>query len=81
MTKLRYRLCPHWYWPIPDYGADLMCEVTRREKCRICGQHRIHARVPEPHPTRDKEEVLEELQKPGFEFVVEEWLPYGEKIP
>lgn len=73
------RVCPHWYWPIPNYGNTIMMEVTKRERCRICGKHRIHARVPEPHPTRDKQALLEEINRPGHELVVEEWVPYGER--
>lgn len=74
-------VCPHWWWPVPDYGHSLMMDVTKRERCRFCGKHRIHAKVPEPHPTRDKEELVEKLQEPGHEIVVEEWLPYGAKGP
>ena len=76
-----YRICPHWYWPVPDYGHHIMMDVTKRERCRICGKHRIHARISEPHPTRDKNEILNDLQQPGYELVVEEWLPYGSKGP
>ena len=58
-----------------------MFEVVRREKCVVCGHRRVHARVPEPHPTRDKDEVVQQLQHRGCEFVVDEWLPYGSKGP
>ena len=81
VRKLLYQSCPHWYWPVPDYGDHIMMEVTEREKCRICRKQRIHAKIPEPHPTRNKCDVLEKLQHPGHEVVVEEWLPYGEKLP
>jgi len=72
------RVCPHWWKPVPDYGHMIMCEVTRRETCRLCGLHRIHARVPDPHPSRDKEDVRAKLQQPGFEIVVEEWVPMAD---
>lgn len=79
------RLCPHW-WTGTAHAEDfespaLMFEVVRREKCVICGKRRIYARVPEPHPTREKEELVAELQRPGWEFIVEEWLPYGSMGP
>lgn len=79
--SLKYRLCPHWYRLVPDYGDQIMMDVTKRERCMLCGKARIHAKVPEPHPSRDKEELKEELQRPGNEVVVEEWLPYGSKGP
>lgn len=79
--KLRFRLCPHWYRTVPDYGDQIMMDVTKQERCRVCGKRRVHARVPEPHPTRDKEDLKEKLQHPGYEVVIEEWLPAGSKGP
>lgn len=81
LRKLVDKLCPHWYWPGPEYPEAVTYEVTKAERCRLCGKRRIHARVPEPHPTRDREDLLEKLQKPGNEFVVEEWLPYDARDP
>lgn len=79
--KLRFKLCPHWYKPVPDYGAAMLMDVTKRERCRICGHCRVHAKVLEPHPSRDKEQLESELQHPGYELVIEEWLPYDIKDP
>lgn len=79
--KLRFRLCPHWYRTVPDYGHQIMMDVTKQERCRVCGKRRVHAKVPEPHPTRDKEDLKEKLQHPGYEVVIEEWLPAGSKGP
>lgn len=73
-------LCPHWWWPVPDYTGHVLMEVTKSERCRICGKFRVHAKLREPHPSRDKDEHLEELQHPGHEFIVEEWLPYQEEV-
>lgn len=81
LRRLAYKLCPHWYWPIADVLPNVMMEVTRRERCRFCGHERVHAKVPEPHSSRDREKVREDLQQPGYEVVVEEWLPYGSKGP
>ena len=73
--------CPHWFKPVPDYGHHIMFDVTKSEQCRVCGTRRVHIKAPEPHPTRDKEDVKERLQHAGYEVVVEEWLPYGSKGP
>lgn len=75
-------LCPHWWTEDPHAPRDaIMFDVISCKKCLLCGKRRIHARVPEPHPTRDKGEVVADLQRPEHEFVVEEWLPYGSKMP
>jgi len=77
--KLRYTLCPHWYKTPPNTHDAVMMDVVKRKQCRICGKHRIHAKVPKPHPSRNKQSLLRDLQQPGFELVVDEWLPYGER--
>jgi len=59
-----------------------MFEVERQEVCHLCRKVRLFAKVPEPHPTRDKEESLEKMQRPPeHELIVTEWIPYGETIP
>lgn len=78
---MKYNVCPHWYRLAPDYGDQIMYEVTKRERCLICGKERVHAKVPEPHPTRDKQALVGRLQEPGYELIVDEWLPYGSKGP
>lgn len=84
LGSMLMNVCPHWYWPMPDYVSyshSIMMEIEEIERCRICGKRRVHAKVPEPHPTRDKEQLRDDLQEPGFELVIEEWLPYGSKGP
>lgn len=82
MTRILQRLCPHW-WTEDPHGVHqpIMFKVDSWQKCMICGKRRVYARVPEPHPTRDKEDLIEDLQQPGCEFVIKEWLPYGSMGP
>lgn len=75
---LLYRVCPHWYAPFPNFGDSIMMDVVKREQCRLCGKFRVHARVVEPHPTRDKAEIVEQAQEPGYELVVDEWISEAE---
>lgn len=85
MRRILQGLCPHWWTEklnAGDFGSGpIMFEIARREKCMVCGKRRIHARVPEPHPTREKEELVEKLQRPERELIVDEWLPYGSMGP
>jgi len=76
------RICPHWWTETmhPDESAIMYDEVSR-EKCMICGKRRVYAKVPEPHPSRDKEQLLKQLQRPTHEVVVDEWLPYQSAGP
>jgi hypothetical protein len=77
---LIYRICPHWYAETHDYIEPVMYEITKQERCRICGKYRTFARVPEPHPTRDKEQLKEQLESKGS-LVVDEWADRSNKIP
>lgn len=76
-------LCPHWYDEVPEvwHPEGMMFDVENVEKCRICGKRRMYVKVPEPHPGHDREELLDDLQQPRCEFIVEEWLPYNAKGP
>ena len=75
--RILQRVCPHW-WTEKHYPGPgrVMYDVKKHEKCVICGKHRVYAKVPEPHPTRDKDDVVDDLQAPGHEFIVDEWVPY-----
>jgi len=75
-TPLRYRLCPHWWREIDPQWSPVTYVIERQERCRICGKVRTFARVPEPHPSRDKADVRERLEQHG-EFIITEWFPYG----
>lgn len=81
LKKLLYRACPHWYWAVPNYGMDFMMDVESIERCKLCGKFKVHARVPEPHPGKDKGELVDAMNYPGYELIVDEWLPYGEMGP
>lgn len=76
------RLCPHSYRKTTPFHMDgVMMEITGQYKCRLCGKMRTHVRIPEPHPTREKAATLDNLQDPGREVVVDEWLPYDARDP
>jgi len=78
LKTLARRACPHWWRPIPSAGGSIMMEMEKEEVCHLCGKIRVHAKVSEPHPTRDKQDLVDELQSPPhYEFIVTEWLPYG----
>lgn len=75
--KIAQTICPHSFREVVSLARDipLRFEVNQRERCRFCGKERWHVEAIEPHPSRDKEQLVRELQWPGCEIVVEDWIP------
>jgi len=69
------RVCPHWWTSVqPDILQGIMFDVASQEACRLCGLQRVRIKAVEPHPGRSKYDVVQRLQQPDYEVVVEEWV-------
>jgi len=75
------KVCQHFWTATPEYGNNIMMDVSKHEQCLICGKRKIHAKIPEPHPSRSKEELLNILQRDSHKLIVEEWLPHNSHGP